>query len=158
MLTFIQFASEMDRLVPKRLNFIANALEFCCFWTDPSVILPSMSLKLFTALKSRGLWTDLCGHRRCFSTNIFLILVGVSAAEKTHWSFVFQLTKDTTRAHEGACLGYFEHNLLHNNIACFYQIRSAWSLDWGSVSNSSAIYNFAPTVMQFCDMLEQGWF
>ena len=37
---------------------------------------------------------------------------------------------------------------------CFYQSRSAWSVDQGPNKNYSRAYNFAPTVTQFCDMWE----
>ena len=34
---------------------------------------------------------------------------------------------------------------------CFYQTRSAWSMDQGSNRKDSAVHNFAPTVTKFCD-------
>ena len=37
---------------------------------------------------------------------------------------------------------------------CFYQSRSAWSVDQGPNKNHSPSYNFAPTVTQFCVMWE----
>ena len=37
---------------------------------------------------------------------------------------------------------------------CFYQTRSAWSMDQGSNKNHSPAYNFAPTVTKFCVMWE----
>ena len=37
---------------------------------------------------------------------------------------------------------------------CFYQSRSAWSVDQGPNKNHSPAYNFAPTVTQFCVMWE----
>ena len=37
---------------------------------------------------------------------------------------------------------------------CFYQTRSAWSMDQGSSRKRSAVHNFAPTVMKFCVMWE----
>ena len=37
---------------------------------------------------------------------------------------------------------------------CFYQTRSAWSVDQGSNKNHSPAYNFAPTVTKFCVMWE----
>ena len=37
---------------------------------------------------------------------------------------------------------------------CFYQTRSAWSMDQGSTRKHSAVHNFAPTVMKFCVMWE----
>ena len=36
----------------------------------------------------------------------------------------------------------------------FYQTRSAWSVDQGSIENHSPAYNFAPTVTKFCVMWE----
>ena len=35
---------------------------------------------------------------------------------------------------------------------CFYQTRSAWSMDQGSNKNHSPINNFTPTVTKFCVM------
>ena len=37
---------------------------------------------------------------------------------------------------------------------CFYQTRSAWSVDQASNKNHSPAYNFAPTVTKFCVMWE----
>ena len=37
---------------------------------------------------------------------------------------------------------------------CFYQTRSAWSMDQGSNRKHSAVHNFAPTVTKFCVMWE----
>ena len=37
---------------------------------------------------------------------------------------------------------------------CFYQTRSAWSVDQGSNINQSPAYNFTPTVTKFCVMWE----
>ena len=37
---------------------------------------------------------------------------------------------------------------------CFYQTRSAWSVDQGSNKNHSPAYNFAPTVTKFCVIWE----
>ena len=37
---------------------------------------------------------------------------------------------------------------------CFYQTRSAWSMDQGSTRKRSAAHNFAPTVTKFCVMWE----
>ena len=37
---------------------------------------------------------------------------------------------------------------------CFYQTRSAWSMDQGSNKNHSPAYHFAPTVTKFCVMWE----
>ena len=37
---------------------------------------------------------------------------------------------------------------------CFYQTRSAWSMDQGSVRKRSAVHNFAPTVTKFYLMWE----
>ena len=37
---------------------------------------------------------------------------------------------------------------------CFYQTRSAWSVDQGSNKNHSPAYNFTPTVTKFCVMWE----
>ena len=37
---------------------------------------------------------------------------------------------------------------------CFYQTRSAWSVDQGSNKNHSPAYNFVPTVTKFCVMWE----
>ena len=37
---------------------------------------------------------------------------------------------------------------------CFYQTRSAWSVDQGSNKNHSPAYSFAPTVTKFCVMWE----
>ena len=37
---------------------------------------------------------------------------------------------------------------------CFYQTRSAWSVDQGSNKSHSTAYNFAPTVTKFCVMWE----
>ena len=37
---------------------------------------------------------------------------------------------------------------------CFYQTRSAWSMDQGSNRKDSAVHNFAPTVTKFCVMWE----
>ena len=37
---------------------------------------------------------------------------------------------------------------------CFYQTRSAWSMDQGSNKNHSPVNNFAPTVTKFCVMWE----
>ena len=45
----------------------------------------------------------------------------------------------------------------HTNVKswlCFYQTRSAWSVDQGSNKNHSPAYNFAPTVTKFCVMWE----
>ena len=36
----------------------------------------------------------------------------------------------------------------------FYQTRSAWSMDQGSIRNRSAFHNFVPTVTKFCAMWE----
>ena len=36
----------------------------------------------------------------------------------------------------------------------FYQTRSAWSMDQGSIRKHSAVHNFAPTVTKFCVMWE----
>ena len=37
---------------------------------------------------------------------------------------------------------------------CFYQTRSAWSMDQGSNRKQSAVHNFAPTITKFCVMWE----
>ena len=37
---------------------------------------------------------------------------------------------------------------------CFYQTRSAWSMDQGSTKKRSAVHNFFPTVTKFCVMWE----
>ena len=37
---------------------------------------------------------------------------------------------------------------------CFYQTRSAWSMDQGSTRKGSVVHNFAPTVTKFCVMWE----
>ena len=37
---------------------------------------------------------------------------------------------------------------------CFYQTRSAWSMDQGSTRKRSAVHNFDPTVTKFCVMWE----
>ena len=37
---------------------------------------------------------------------------------------------------------------------CFYQTRSAWSIDQGSTKKRSAVHNFVPTVTKFCVMWE----
>ena len=37
---------------------------------------------------------------------------------------------------------------------CFYQTRSAWSMDQGSNRKHSAVHNFAPTVTKFCVIWE----
>ena len=37
---------------------------------------------------------------------------------------------------------------------CFYQTRSAWSMDQGSTKKRSAVHNFVPTVTKFCVMWE----
>ena len=37
---------------------------------------------------------------------------------------------------------------------CFYQTRSAWSMDQGSNRKHSAVHNYAPTVSKFCVMWE----
>ena len=37
---------------------------------------------------------------------------------------------------------------------CFYQTRSAWSMDQGSNRKHSAVHNLAPTVTKFCVMWE----
>ena len=37
---------------------------------------------------------------------------------------------------------------------CFYQTRSAWSMDQGSTKKHSAVHNFVPTVTKFCVMWE----
>ena len=37
---------------------------------------------------------------------------------------------------------------------CFYQTRSAWSMDQGSIRKRSAVHNFATTVTKFCVMWE----
>ena len=39
-------------------------------------------------------------------------------------------------------------------ILHFYQTRSAWSMDQGSIRNCSAFHNFVPTVTKFCVMWE----
>ena len=41
-----------------------------------------------------------------------------------------------------------------NSWLCFYQTRSAWSMDQGSNKNHSPAYHFAPTVTKFCVMWE----
>ena len=41
-----------------------------------------------------------------------------------------------------------------NHWLCFYQTRSAWSMDQGSNKNHSPINNFTPTVTKFCVMWE----
>ena len=43
---------------------------------------------------------------------------------------------------------------LLNPRLCFYQTRSAWSMDQGSNKNHSPINNFTPTVTKFCVMWE----
>ena len=43
---------------------------------------------------------------------------------------------------------------MHHSWLCFYQTRSAWSMDQGSNKNHSPAYNFAPTVTKFCVMWE----
>ena len=51
-------------------------------------------------------------------------------------------------------------NILPSDVAdkvtrlCFYQTRSAWSMDQGSNRKHSAVHNFAPTVTKFCVMWE----
>ena len=45
-------------------------------------------------------------------------------------------------------------HLLSNPRLCFYQTRSAWSMDQGSNRKHSAVHNFAPTVTKFCVMWE----
>ena len=37
---------------------------------------------------------------------------------------------------------------------CFFQTRSAWSMDQGSTRKCSAVHNFGPTVTEFCVMWE----
>ena len=37
---------------------------------------------------------------------------------------------------------------------CFYQTRSAWSMDQGSTKKRSVVHNFVPTVTKFCVMWE----
>ena len=44
--------------------------------------------------------------------------------------------------------------LNHESRLCFYQTRSAWSMDQGSNRKHSAVHNFAPTVTKFCVMWE----
>ena len=51
---------------------------------------------------------------------------------------------------EGCCWGF----RLYNSRLCFYQMRSAWSMDQGSNKNHSPINNFTPTVTKFCVMWE----
>ena len=41
-----------------------------------------------------------------------------------------------------------------NSRLCFYQSRSAWSMDQGSTRKRSAVHNFAHTVTKFCVMWE----
>ena len=41
---------------------------------------------------------------------------------------------------------------------CFYQTRSAWSMDQGSNKKHSAVHNFAPTVTNFCVLKAVEWF
>ena len=43
---------------------------------------------------------------------------------------------------------------MHLTRLCFYQTRSAWSMDQGSNRKHSAVHNFAPTVTKFCVMWE----
>ena len=42
---------------------------------------------------------------------------------------------------------------LHTRL-CFYQTRSAWSMDQRSNKKDSAVHNFAPTVTKFCVIWE----
>ena len=42
----------------------------------------------------------------------------------------------------------------HITRLCFYQTRSAWSMDQGSTREGSVVHNFAPTVTKFCGMWE----
>ena len=44
-------------------------------------------------------------------------------------------------------------NSSHTRL-CFYQTRSAWSMDQGSNRKHSAVHNSAPTVTKFCVMWE----
>ena len=44
--------------------------------------------------------------------------------------------------------------VIKDSWLCFYQTRSAWSVDQGSNKNHSPAYNFAPTVTKFCVMWE----
>ena len=48
----------------------------------------------------------------------------------------------------------FQHGEGLTSRLCFYQTRSAWSVDLGSNKNHSPAYNFAPTVTKFCVMWE----
>ena len=52
-----------------------------------------------------------------------------------------------------SCLKYWTTVPLHTWL-CFYQTRSAWSMDQGSNKNHSPAYHFAPTVTKFCVMWE----
>ena len=43
---------------------------------------------------------------------------------------------------------------LYSTWVHFYQTRSAWSMDQGSIRKRSAVYNFVPRVTKFCVMWE----
>ena len=45
-------------------------------------------------------------------------------------------------------------DVIYVSRLCFYQTRSAWSMDQGSNRKHSAVHNFAPTVTKFCVMWE----
>ena len=63
-------------------------------------------------------------------------------SKRGHWR------KDVTRSYSYSGIFY--------NVAwlCFYQTRSAWSMDQGSNKDHSPINNFTPTVTKFCVMWE----
>ena len=65
-------------------------------------------------------------------------------------------TKDTLLASSFifiAGFGFHDWNCLIPWL-CFYQTRSAWSMDQGSNKNHSPVNNFTPTVTKFCVMWE----
>ena len=66
-------------------------------------------------------------------------------------SYASQLSSFCLRSRD-SCRGNVA--TLYWNRLCFYQTRSAWSVDQGSNKNHSPAYNFAPTVTKFCVMWE----
>ena len=72
------------------------------------------------------------------------------------WSWLKELGSSTSMNIIRFALAMFVCLVLY--WLCFYQTRSAWSMDQGSTKKRSAVHNFVPTVTKFCVMWEENVF
>ena len=73
-----------------------------------------------------------------------------------HWCHMFPALRIKKRDWGGSGRPGINSRVSTNWVTwfCFYQTRSAWSMDQGSNKNHSPINNFTPTVTKFCFMWE----